>query len=218
MRTPAKFLFDNDFGRSTRPPGAVQLAEHQLALTEAESRGYRNGYAAAQAEAAAANERQMAAALGRAAASLQALARGLAATQAQLEAEAVEVAVAVASRLASALVAREPLAEMAALVSDCLMHLAGTPHVVVRVNEGIYDAASSKLQELAAAAGFGGRLIVMGEPSVAPGDCRVEWAEGGAIRDRAAVAALIAQAVERYLAARTGGPATEMHAGADFDG
>ena len=39
-------------------------------------------------------------------------------------------------------------------------------------------------------------------PALAPGDCRIEWADGGLTRDRAAVAAAISEAVSRYVAAR----------------
>jgi flagellar assembly protein FliH len=37
---------------------------------------------------------------------------------------------------------------------------------------------------------------------LAPGDCRIEWADGGLTRDSAATAAAIGEAVARYVAAR----------------
>jgi flagellar assembly protein FliH len=44
----------------------------------------------------------------------------------------------------------------------------------------------------------------MSEGDIAPGDCRIEWADGGLKRDRAATEAAIADAVGRYIAARRG--------------
>ena len=44
--------------------------------------------------------------------------------------------------------------------------------------------------------------MVLAEPSLAPGDCRIEWADGGVARDRAATLATIDDAVARYVAAR----------------
>ncbi len=126
--------------------------------------------------------------------------------QAQIEAEAAAIAVAVGSKLASALIDREPLAEITTLASDCLRHLTGVPHVVVRVNDAIYAEARDRLDALVNAHGFGGRLVVLAAPEIAPGDCRIEWADGGIVRDRIATEAVIADAVERYLAARVGGP------------
>ena len=35
-----------------------------------------------------------------------------------------------------------------------------------------------------AARGFEGRLVVLAEPEIAPGDCRIEWADGGVVRDQ----------------------------------
>jgi flagellar assembly protein FliH len=44
--------------------------------------------------------------------------------------------------------------------------------------------------------------VVLGEPEIMPGDCRVEWADGGVVRDRAAVELAIDGAVNRYLTGR----------------
>ena len=44
--------------------------------------------------------------------------------------------------------------------------------------------------------------MVLAEPDIAPGDCRIEWADGGVKRDRAAIEAAIDEAVARYVAAR----------------
>ena len=56
------------------------------------------------------------------------------------------------------------------------------------------------------ASGFDGRLVVLAEPDIAPGDCRIEWADGGLKRDRAATEAAIEEAVARYVAGRRGEP------------
>ena len=79
-----------------------------------------------------------------------------------------------------------------------------TPHVVVRIAPEIYDIAKAKLEEIAHGRGFEGRLVVLAEPDLAPGDCRIEWAEGGVAREEAATLAVVSDAVARYIAARTG--------------
>jgi flagellar assembly protein FliH len=43
---------------------------------------------------------------------------------------------------------------------------------------------------------------VLAEPDIAPGDCRIEWADGGINRDRGTAEAAIADAVGRYVSAR----------------
>jgi flagellar assembly protein FliH len=72
----------------------------------------------------------------------------------------------------------------------------------------LYAAAKERLEEIARARGFEGRLIVMGEADVASGDCRIEWADGGLVRDRAATEQAIADAVGRYVAVRRSSVAT----------
>ena len=59
-----------------------------------------------------------------------------------------------------------------------------------------------RLQGIAEGRGFEGKLIVLAEAAIAPGDCRLEWADGGLARDRAQLEAAITDAVDRYLAVR----------------
>jgi flagellar assembly protein FliH len=77
-----------------------------------------------------------------------------------------------------------------------------SPHVVVRVSEALYAVTRDKLDEIARSRGFEGRLVVLADPAIAPGDCRIEWADGGINRDYAATEAAIAEAVARYIGAR----------------
>ncbi len=205
MSAPTKFLFDIDFavGGARQPAEpTITLAAHAVKLAEAETAAHRRGYAEAKAAAAIDAERRIAAALERIAASLSEANNALDAVAARLECEAVEVAVAVAKKLAPALIAREPLAEIAALASGCFRELTAAPHIAVRVNDALYAAAREKLDAVARARGFEGRLIVLAEPAIAAGDCRIEWADGGINRDSAAAAAAIGEAVARYISAR----------------
>jgi flagellar assembly protein FliH len=204
MSAPAKFLFDNDFGPAKKEKSSVTLAEHGARLADAETIGYRKGFAAAKAE----TEQHAAVALQRIAAALEALNRGLGAVETRLETEAVEVAVAVAKKLVPELIAREPFAEIFALATDCFRHLVAAPHVVVRVNEWLHQGARDELERITHASGFDGRLVVLAEPDIAVGDCRIEWADGGVKRDQAATEAVIDEAVARYIAGRGSQPRT----------
>ena len=164
MGAPAKFLFDVDFASGTdrRPGGgAITLAEHAIKLAEAEAAARRQGYADAQAEAKIEADRRMADALERIAVNLGKANDALQAIETRLECEAVEVAVAVARKLVPTLNAREPFAEIAALASDCFRELVSSPHIAVRVNDELYAATREKLDAIARARGFEGRLVVL---------------------------------------------------------
>jgi flagellar assembly protein FliH len=202
MNAPAKYLFDIDFAPTPKAATTIAIAEHKAQLGEAETRGYRNGFQAAETEMKAETARRLAVALEQIAATLDTMAQGLKGIESRLEAEAVDVAHAVATKLAPALIAREPLAEIEALASGCFRQLLASPHVVVRVSDKLYDAARAKLEEISRQVGFEGRLVMLGEPDIAEGDCRIEWADGGVTRDRAAAASLIAETIHRFIAAR----------------
>ena len=119
-----------------------------------------------------------------------------------METEAVDVAVAVAKKLCSELVAAEPLGEITSLVKDCFSQLVSTPHLVVRINEKLYEAARERIERLAKQSGFEGRLVILAEPEIDTGDCRIEWADGGVVLERAAIEAKINELVGRYMASR----------------
>jgi flagellar assembly protein FliH len=202
MSAPAKFLFDVDFtGGAERKP-TVTLADHAVKLAEAETLAHRRGYAEAQSDAKAEADRRSADALERIASSLGKMSDALHAIETRLECEAVEVAVSVARKLAPALIAREPFAEIAALASDCFRQLSASPHIAVRVNDGLYAATREKLDDIVRSRGFEGRLVVLAEPDIAMGDCRIEWADGGINRDSGAADAAISAAVAGYVSAR----------------
>jgi flagellar assembly protein FliH len=205
MSAPTKFLFDVDFaGTVERKPAepTIALAEHAVKTAEAEMSGHRRGYAEAQHDAQVEADRRVAAALETIAAKFSAANDALQLVETRLECEAVEVAVAVARKLAPTLIAREPFTEISALASSCFRELVTAPHIAVRVNDALYAAAREKLEDIARAKSFEGRLVVLAEPDIAVGDCRIEWADGGITRDGAATDAAIGAAVAGYISAR----------------
>jgi len=202
MKATAKYLFDEDFSSGEKP--TISLVEADRRRADAESQAYRNGFAAGEAQAQSDAAQRTAAALGLIADAMERLNKALTGIEVRLETEAVEVAVAVAGKLAPELIAREPFAEISALATESFRHLVKAPHVVVHIGAEIYDAARAKLDEIAQARGFEGRLAVLSDSGMAPGDCRIEWADGGVARNRAATLATIDDVVARYVAARTG--------------
>jgi len=203
MAAPAKFLFDIDFGAPEKSrekaPTSAEVAEM---IAAAEQRGYRAGLEAGRNEAKAESDRRVAMALEHVGVSIHSIAAGFAGIEQRMEGEAVEVAVAVARKLCSELIAAQPLVEMTALVSDCFRQLVATPHIVIRINDATYDEAHERIERLARQNGYEGRLVIMAEPDIAHGDCRIEWADGGVVLERAAIEAKISELVGRYVASR----------------
>ena len=201
MKATAKFLFEEDFASGAKP--TITLVEAERRRADAESQAHRKGFAAGLAQAQGETAEKLAGALALIGEAMPRIEKALAGVESRLEAEAVQVAVAVGAKLAPELIARQPFDEIAALAVDCFRQMIKAPHVVVRVAPELYEEAKAKLEEIAQSRGFEGRLMVMSEGGLAAGDCRIEWADGGINRDRAAVEDTINVCVTRYLSAKT---------------
>ncbi len=203
MAAPAKFLFDTDFAAPDkareRPATPAEIAQK---IAAAEARAYRDGYDAAQREAKAESDRRAALALEEIGLAIKGIATRFSGIEIRMETEAVDVAVAVARKLCGSLIEGEPLGEITGLVRECFSHLVSTPHLVVRINDSLYDAAHGRIEQMAKQSGFEGRLVILAEPEIATGDCRIEWADGGVVLERATIEAKINELVGRYMASR----------------
>jgi flagellar assembly protein FliH len=203
MAAPAKFLFDTDFAAPDKarekPATPAEIAQKVAA---AEARAYRDGYDAAQREAKAESDRRAALALEEIGVAIKGIVSRFAGIETRMETEAVDVAVAVARKLCNDLIAAEPLGEITGLVRECFSHLVSTPHLVVRIHESLYEGAREKIEQMAKRSGFEGRLVILAEPEIAKGDCRIEWADGGVVLERAAIEAKVNELVGRYMASR----------------
>jgi flagellar assembly protein FliH len=201
MAAPAKFLFDTDFSAPNKMrERAATPSEIAQKIASAEARAYRDGYDAALREAKVESDRRSSLALEEIGIATKDIAARFSGIETRMETEAVDVAVAVARKLCSALIAREPLGEVTALVRDCFSQLVSTPHLVVRINDSLYEAAHEHIARLAKQSGFEGRLVILAEPEIETGDCRIEWADGGVVLERAAIEAKINELVGRYVA------------------
>lgn len=205
MSQPVRFLFDTDFNAPKvikAAPATVGLADHEVALKEAETSGYRRGEADGRRAAREADAARLTAAIETLGGQLAMALADADARAATIEHEAAQLAVAFAKKLAGAAVARFPLAEIEAAAAACFVEMRQAPHLVARVAPDFVEGVRASLADTAQQRGFAGRLIVLGDPEVADGDARLEWADGGVVRDAAAVA----DAIDRAIAQRFPGP------------
>src|SRR5689334_7837361 len=153
MKSTAKYMFDEDFAAGGEKP-TITLVEHERRRADAESQAHCQGFAAGQEQAHQEAAQRIAAALAVISDGLARLDSALTAIETRHETEAVQVAVAVATKLAPALLAREPFAEVSALATECFHHLVSTPHISVRVGADIHEMAKEKIEEVARGRGF----------------------------------------------------------------
>jgi flagellar assembly protein FliH len=214
MAAPARFLFDNDFSapaaRADAAPAVVMIAEpeHLARLAAAEAAAYERGLAAgretAEAQAADRTAREatrLSDEAQRLASAAQSILAVLDTERARIEADAVRLAEAVAIKIAGSLVERQPRERIVGLLEDCFAPLRAAPHLVIRLSDADAEPIQGELRRLVSQRGFEGRLVVLGEPGMARGDCRIEWADGGIVLDHAAVIAEVEAAIARHLPA-----------------
>ncbi|KQP51920.1 FliH/SctL family protein [Methylobacterium sp. Leaf108] len=187
-----RFLFDNDFRRPDSGAAAEkEAAALAQAVAQAHARGVQEGRAQAELQAQA----RMADALTRLGLAAAGLLGQADARDAEREVEAIAFAMALARKIAGDALDSQPLEAIADAARAALQHLRGVPHLVVRVHDSLLDEAEALVKRLARERGFEGRLVVLGEPHMAPGDARMEWADGGVVRDRARIEAAVLESL-----------------------
>jgi flagellar assembly protein FliH len=199
---PAKFNFDLDLGRPKERNSLIAESTMATLLEDARTAGKAEGFAEGERSAMANAARQLAGAANGLADRVATLAASLEDSKRATLAEAVDLAAGIARKLARALVEREPAAEIEELITECLASLDGVPHLVIRCHPNLAEAVREIATARMATSGFSGRLVVMGDPDQALGDGRIEWVDGGIVRDMAAISAEIDNRIAAYLAAR----------------
>ncbi|PWR18385.1 FliH/SctL family protein [Zavarzinia aquatilis] len=202
---PVKFTFDTDFQIAAPRPKPVAPPPPSFSaddLSAARAAAFAEGVAAGRREAEAEIAAALSHAVAQAGESLDAIAGHIAAGEAAQKADAAALSLAIARRLCPALTAALPLADMEAMVGDCMAELKDEPRVIVHVAAAMVDAARERFEAIAAAHAFPGKMITLPSDELAPGDVRIEWAHGGIARDTGALAAAVESAVTHYIAAQ----------------
>jgi flagellar assembly protein FliH len=194
------FLFDRDFDGRRRSEEMVPMTQHLATISECEQRAFAAGAAEGRHIALDEQPARLNSVLEKLAVhvSLE-IARSEARAMAQ-ELGAIELALELARKLAGRAIDRYPASVIESAVHECFTEARTAPHVAVRVHESLVEEVKAHLGALAADRGFAGKLIILGEPEIAPGDVRLEWADGGVVRERAAIEQAIEKTIHNHIA------------------
>lgn len=198
---PTRFTFDLDLGHREERKAVSDTAMATM-LADARTAGYAEGFAVGEQSVSAKAAKQLTQAALGLADQVAAMAAGLDDARNETLADAVALSVSIARKLAGALLAAQPTAEIEALVTECLASLDGAPHLVIRCHPELADPVRELAQARIATSGFSGRLVVMGDPEIGLGDGRIEWVDGGLVRDMASLSDQIDSRIAAFLAAR----------------
>ena len=207
--SPAKFRFDLDLGHRQERNSVMTETAIAMLVASARDEGRRDGLAEGERNAAVKAAQAMAKAATDLADHVAAMSAALDDNRQATLSEAVSLASAIGRKLAHHLMDREPTAEIEALVAECLASLDAVPHLVIRCNDALADAVRDLAKERIATSGFSGRLVVLGEPDIRLGDARIEWSDGGIVRDSAALETQIDERIAQFIAARGGNTSSQ---------
>lgn len=201
VAAPAKFTFGLDLSRREESNSVSQAAMATM-MADSRTAGYAEGFAAGEQSVSAKAAKQLTQAAMQLADQVAAMAAGLDDARNETLADAVTLSVSIARKLAGALMAAQPTAEIEALITECLASLDGVPHLVIRCSPELADQVREVAQSRIATSGFSGRLVVMGDPDIGLGDGRIEWVDGGLVRDMTSLSDQIDSRIAAFLAAR----------------
>lgn len=195
MAKSQRFLFDTSFDldvpdledeateeavETPEPEPPPTFTEEDMAAARAAARA--EGEAAGRAEATASVERQAAEAMTVIGDRVGTLLEAQHGQDAELSGQAVEAALAMVRKLFPDLARRKGMAEIEAVIGECLGDLMDEPRIVIRVADPMLDMLKARIGEITGRLGFDGAVVLLAEPSLGPSDVKVEWADGGAER------------------------------------
>jgi flagellar assembly protein FliH len=214
-----KYLFDTDFAApkvnvvemgademvepeeiveaEPEPPPPPTFSEEELGL--ARDQAFEAGRQQGLQEAAASLQQMLGMAMATCAHHLQSLNQAQTAANEALGKDAVAIGLATVRKLHPAFAKSHGLAEIEAALTDAMGNLDRVARITIKVHPDLVEAVKEKAEVLASDTGFDGKVVVTADSHLAPGDCRVEWGEGGVERDAARTWADIDKAVETAL-------------------
>ncbi|OKH89013.1 FliH/SctL family protein [Thalassospira sp. TSL5-1] len=115
--------------------------------------------------------------------------------------DAIHVTQAIVKKLLPVWMSENSTAEIEQIIRQSLSNLFDAPKVLIQVHPEIADSLQDRVAEIARSRGFSGQAVVVGEASIAKGDCRVSWGDGTAVRDQARTWGEINAIIEKAIAA-----------------
>ena len=193
-----KFHFGDDFDEERRG-GVVRRAQDRAALDEAEQLGYATGFQAGMREQAQTDQARLALAIEALAQTIQKVELDKARFLAACEEQSVNLACDLAQLHGDILQGFDPHAGFSAALRDVFKQFSQAPYLIARVPLAHRDDAQKRLEEMAHALRFTGRLVV--EPlrdDAGSADFALEWPEGALHHNRDALRLRLQQELERF--------------------
>lgn len=192
-----KFMFERSFDGSAahrapeRKPVTLKPDQYDALKQEAYDQGFAMGKKAGIDEQTS----QLMALLNAIGVKIDHMAGTMQAIQNNNDAYVRRLAVAMLTKFVPDLTARHGLQEVEAMVAKVVTEMAHEPRLVVRIHESQFDAVDKKIASITEQKAYSGKIVVLADADVAPGDCRIEWADGGIERNAQALQTMLEETV-----------------------
>lgn len=183
MATASKFMFATDFRGGDAAKNAVSQADLAAARAEGVLQGRAEGRQQVLIELEASTNALAASLTG----AIEVLISEMDQRTLTIENAAIEAAVAIGRKAAGEAISANRLAAIETAARDGLIQARGAPHLAIRVCETMVEQVDKLMARLTREAGFAGKIVILGEPDISPGDGRIEWADGGIVIDHGAI-------------------------------
>ncbi len=216
MAQPARYLFDLDFSAPSEPEveevveeeiieeeppePMITVAEHELLIETIRQQAYEQGLAEGREEREQSAAEQSVALQKSILDEIAMVYTEVGTLLSRLERDASHLAFSFASRFAEKLVAQEPKSEIQALLNQILAPLRKSPHLIIRIHSSLADEIRQSTEDQMKELGFKGSLMIVGDDTIAPGDCEVEWNDGGIGRNMRAAVHHAKELLEQHFA------------------
>ncbi|MBX7200548.1 MAG: hypothetical protein K1X51_14365 [Rhodospirillaceae bacterium] len=177
------------------PPPAVKLEFTKAQLEAAREEGYIAGHGAALEEAGTSREHYVADAINLIAQGLDKLDEQQKTANGQIEQIAMRMVYGIVRRMLPTFAEQYAVDNIENFVRAVLPVTLGEPKILVRAHPMIAEDLETRLKDVFARASFQGTYTVVTDYELQPGDCRLEWAGGGADRDEARIWRSVREAV-----------------------
>ena len=217
---PRPFAFDRVFvdapaARPAEAPEAMSIEietlraelsrmreDHHTELARARVDGFEAGLAQAR------NEREAAllSAVDAIQADLESIGGTLDTTRAELTRDAAELALAAAGHIAGRAITDQPVNAIDDAIGRALAQVARGTELTIRIHPDLETDIAERIARRQAGDRRRLNLHITPDPSLSPGDARIEWDEGGLMVDRAAREAAVREELEGLMMAAPGRP------------
>ncbi|UTW54536.1 FliH/SctL family protein [Kordiimonas sp. SCSIO 12610] len=199
MVEPVKYTFDQAFDGGEKSRFDDEIIKVRAEMEELKQQAYAQGLEEGRKQTLSEIEASTLSTLSTLGGSIQTLYDQHSQTEAQMTHDMVQLAYTISSKLAPALIEREPLHELEALIIDCMRTVNSEPRLVLRVSEQLLDSISNRINTLKEMSNFSGDVVVVAENSLGLQDCTLEWAQGGTTKRYGEIQKQIESLVQKYI-------------------